>query len=124
MKVGSHQIQLQLKSSKQESETSEIGQVRQCAPHKSLAAYVRLGQNETPALSASCQAPTSCGHAAARGYVRVTSSPDDKLTGDLDNMIEATQIDVRRSDRFMAGKLSPGNFGLQYLLNSEREYRP
>jgi len=46
-----------------------------------------------------------------------TSSPDDKLTGDLGNVIEATQIGGRRSDRLMAGKLSPGNFGLlqQYL---------
>jgi hypothetical protein len=41
-----------------------------------------------------------------------TSSPDDKLTGDLGNVIETTQIGGRRSDRFMAGKLSPGNFGL------------
>ena len=46
-----------------------------------------------------------------------TSSPDDKLTGDLGNVIEATQIGGRRSDRLTAGKLSPGNFGLlqQYL---------
>jgi hypothetical protein len=46
-----------------------------------------------------------------------TSSPDDKLAGDLGNVIEATQIGGRRSDRLMAGKLSPGNFGLlqQYL---------
>jgi hypothetical protein len=46
-----------------------------------------------------------------------TSSLDDKLTGDLGNVIEATQIGVRRSDRLLAGKLSPSNFGLlqQYL---------
>src|SRR6266487_1814096 len=46
-----------------------------------------------------------------------TSSPDDKLTGDLGNVIEATQIGGRRSDRLMARKLSQGNFGLlqQYL---------
>jgi hypothetical protein len=46
-----------------------------------------------------------------------TSSPDDKLTGDLGNVIEATQIGGRQSDRLMAGKLSPSNFGLlqQYL---------
>jgi hypothetical protein len=46
-----------------------------------------------------------------------TSSPDDKLTGDLGSVIETTQIGGRRSDRLMAGKLSPGNFGLlqQYL---------
>jgi hypothetical protein len=47
-----------------------------------------------------------------------TSSPDDKLTGDLGNVIEATQIGGRRSDRLMAGKLSPGNFGLL------QQYRP
>jgi hypothetical protein len=41
-----------------------------------------------------------------------TSSPDDKLTGDLGNVIESTQIGGRRSDRLMAGKLSPSNFGL------------
>jgi hypothetical protein len=41
-----------------------------------------------------------------------TSSPDDKLTGDLGSVIETTQIGGRRSDRLMAGKLSPGNFGL------------
>ena len=46
-----------------------------------------------------------------------TSSPDDKITGDLGNVIETTQIGGRRSDRLTAGKLSPGNFGLlqQYL---------
>jgi hypothetical protein len=41
-----------------------------------------------------------------------TSSPDDKLTGDLGNVIESTKIGGRRSDRLMAGKLSPSNFGL------------
>ena len=41
-----------------------------------------------------------------------TSSPDDKRTGDLGSVIETTQIGGRRSDRLMAGKLSPGNFGL------------
>jgi hypothetical protein len=51
-----------------------------------------------------------------------TSSPDDKLTGDLGNVIEATQIGGRRSDRLMAGKLSPGNFGLlqQYRHEADR----
>jgi hypothetical protein len=46
-----------------------------------------------------------------------TSSPDDKLTGDLGNAIETTQIGGCRSDCFMAEKLSPGNFRLlqQYL---------
>ncbi len=41
-----------------------------------------------------------------------TSSPDDKLTVVLGNLIEATKIAGPRSDRLMAGKLSPGNFGL------------
>jgi hypothetical protein len=41
-----------------------------------------------------------------------TSSPTAKLTGDLGNVIEATQTGVRRSDRLVAGKLSPGNFRL------------
>ena len=40
------------------------------------------------------------------------SSPTDKLTGDLGNVIEATQTGVRRSDRLPARKSSPGNFGL------------
>jgi hypothetical protein len=31
-----------------------------------------------------------------------TSSPDDKLRGDLGNVIEATQIGGRRSDRLLA----------------------
>jgi hypothetical protein len=45
------------------------------------------------------------------------SSPDDKLTGDLGNVIKSTQIGGRRWDRLTAAKLSPGNFGLlqQYL---------
>src|SRR5947209_2855869 len=41
-----------------------------------------------------------------------TSSLDDKLTGDLSNVIEATQGGSRRLIRVMAGKLSPGNFRL------------
>src|SRR5262245_38115288 len=46
-----------------------------------------------------------------------TSSPDEKLTGDLGNAIEPTKIAGRRLDRLMAGKLSPLNCGLlqQYL---------
>jgi hypothetical protein len=50
-----------------------------------------------------------------------TSSPDDKLTGDLGNAIEATKIAGRRSDRLMAKKLSPGNFRLlqQYLPGAD-----
>jgi hypothetical protein len=41
-----------------------------------------------------------------------TSSTEDKLTGDLGNLIEATSIGGRRSDFFTAGKLVPGNLGL------------
>src|SRR5262249_61436629 len=41
-----------------------------------------------------------------------TSSPDDKLTGDLGNVIESTKIGGRRLDRLVAGNLSPSNFGL------------
>src|SRR5207248_10221131 len=50
-----------------------------------------------------------------------TSSPADKLTGELGNVVEAAQIGVRRSDRLMAGKLSPSNFGLlqQYLPTAD-----
>ena len=51
-----------------------------------------------------------------RGAFRVkmwgTSSPDNKLTGDLSNVIESIKIGGRRSDRLMAGELSPSNFGL------------
>jgi hypothetical protein len=41
-----------------------------------------------------------------------TSSPDDKLTGDLRNVIEATSIGGRRSDFFTVEKLVPGNLRL------------
>jgi hypothetical protein len=41
-----------------------------------------------------------------------TSSPEDKLTGDLGNVIGATSIGGRRSDFFTARKLAPGNLGL------------
>jgi hypothetical protein len=46
-----------------------------------------------------------------------TSSPDDKLTGDLRNVIEATSIGGRRSNFLTAEKLVLGNLGLlqQYL---------
>ena len=47
-----------------------------------------------------------------------TSSPDGKLTGDLGNAIESTEIDGRRSRRPLAGKLSPGDFRLL------QQYRP
>jgi hypothetical protein len=41
-----------------------------------------------------------------------TSSPDDKVMGDLPNEIEATQIGGFRSDCVIAGKLAPGSFGV------------
>jgi len=46
-----------------------------------------------------------------------TSLREDKLAGDLGNVIEATSIFGRRSDFFTAGKLAPGHLGLlqQYL---------
>ena len=50
-----------------------------------------------------------------------TSLPEDKLAGDLANVIEATSIGGRRSDFFTAGKLAPGNLGLlqQYLPQAD-----
>src|SRR6516225_11864340 len=47
-----------------------------------------------------------------------TSSPDDKLTGELGNAFEAAEIGGRWSDRLLAGKLSSGDFGLL------QQYRP
>jgi hypothetical protein len=41
-----------------------------------------------------------------------TSSPNDKLAGDLGNAIEGTRTDGRQSDFFTAGKLAPANLGL------------
>src|SRR6476646_2118307 len=41
-----------------------------------------------------------------------TSSPGDKLTGELGNVIEAISIGGRRSDFFTARKVAPGNLGL------------
>ena len=41
-----------------------------------------------------------------------TSSPEDKLAGDLGNVIEATSTGGRRSVFFTAEKLAPGNLGL------------
>src|SRR6202048_3430214 len=40
-----------------------------------------------------------------------TSSPEDKLAGDLGNVIEATSIRGRRSDFFYSRKISAGPFG-------------
>jgi hypothetical protein len=41
-----------------------------------------------------------------------TSSPEDKLAGDLGNVIEATSNGGRRSHFSKAEKLAPGNLGL------------
>jgi hypothetical protein len=41
-----------------------------------------------------------------------TSSPEDKLAGDLGNVIGATSIGGRRYDFFTARNLGPGNLGL------------
>ena len=41
-----------------------------------------------------------------------TSLPEDKLAGDLGNVIGPTSIGGRRSDCLTAGKLAPGNLGL------------
>jgi hypothetical protein len=46
---------------------------------------------------------------------------EDKLAGDLGNVIEATQIGGCRSDRLLARKLSSANFGFlqQYLPTAD-----
>jgi hypothetical protein len=44
--------------------------------------------------------------------MRGTSSPEDKLAGDLGNVIEATSIGGCRSDFFTAGKLALVDLGL------------
>jgi hypothetical protein len=41
-----------------------------------------------------------------------TSLPEDKLAGDLGNVIEATLIRRSSVSFFKAGKLAPGNLGL------------
>src|SRR6185503_17766175 len=50
-----------------------------------------------------------------------TPSPDDKLTGDLGNVIEATESGDRQLIRVTAEKLSPDNFRLlqQYPPGSD-----
>src|ERR1700731_3379654 len=50
-----------------------------------------------------------------------TSSPEDKLAGDLGNVIEATSNGGRRSDFSTAEKLAPGNLG---LLQQNRHEAP
>jgi hypothetical protein len=40
-----------------------------------------------------------------------TSSPEDKLAGDLGNVIEATSTGGRRSDFFYSKKIDAGQFG-------------
>ena len=55
-----------------------------------------------------------------------TSSPDDKLTGDLGNVIEATESGDRQLIRVTAEKLSPDNFRLlqQYRHSPAVQRRP
>jgi len=50
-----------------------------------------------------------------------TSSPDEKLAGDLGNVLEASSTGGRRSDFSTAEKLAPGNLGLlqQYLPQAD-----
>jgi hypothetical protein len=50
-----------------------------------------------------------------------TSLPEDKLAGDLGNVIGATSIGGRRSNFFTARKMAPGNLGLlqQYWPNPD-----
>src|SRR6202022_441564 len=50
-----------------------------------------------------------------------TSSPDDKLTCDLANVIEAISIDDRGSNCLAAEKLAPGNLGLFQQHRSKPE---
>jgi hypothetical protein len=49
-----------------------------------------------------------------------TSLPEDKLAGDLGNVIEATSIGGRRSDFFTARKLAPGYLGLFATISAQR----
>jgi hypothetical protein len=77
-----------------------------------------------PGITPCCKSLFALGIKNSPGYGRDfyvkmwgTSSPDDKLTGDLGNVIEAARIGGRRSDYLMVTKLSSSNFGLlqQYL---------
>jgi hypothetical protein len=54
-----------------------------------------------------------------------TSSPEDKLAGDLGNVIEATSTGGRRSGFFTAEKLAPGDLGLlqQYRHKADLSQR-
>src|SRR5262245_56955979 len=53
-----------------------------------------------------------------------TSSPDDKLTGDLGNAFEVAEIGGRWSDRLLAGKLSSGDFGLLQQYRGQSGHQP
>src|SRR6516164_8151543 len=70
-----------------------------------------------PGITPCCKSLFPLGIKNSPGCRRDSSSPDDKLTGDLGNAFEAAEIGGRRSDRLLAGKLSSGDFGLlqQYL---------
>src|SRR5215475_10378421 len=52
-----------------------------------------------------------------------TSSPGEKLASDLGSPIEATPIEGRRSNRLVAGKSPPPNFGLLQQYRHKREVR-
>jgi hypothetical protein len=53
-----------------------------------------------------------------------TSSPEDKLAGDLGNVIEATSTGGRRSGFFTAEKLAPGNLGLLQQYRHQAAVKP
>jgi hypothetical protein len=53
-----------------------------------------------------------------------TSLPEDKLAGDLGNVIGATSIGGRRSVFFTARKLAPGNLGLLQQYRHLRDHQP
>ena len=53
-----------------------------------------------------------------------TSSPDDKLTGDLGNVIEATSIGGRRSDFFYSSKIGAGQFGTFSTASTQSRPKP
>jgi hypothetical protein len=50
-----------------------------------------------------------------------TSSPEDKLTGNLGNVIEATSIGGRRSDFFYSKKIGAGQFGTFATISARSE---
>jgi hypothetical protein len=51
-----------------------------------------------------------------------TSSPEDKLAGDLGNVIETTSTGGRRSDFFYSGKISTGQFGTFTTISANNRH--